>query len=212
MKCFRYKLEHDYGFAPNPFHGFLTLATCKGDIRKNKNLEINDWIIGLGSVAMHNLNHLIFAMQVEEKLTFDQYWSDQRFDVKKPELCGSLVQLYGDNVYHTDERGVFIQENCAHSLQDGTTNRDHYQRDINGHFVLISQRFYYFGDNAPLIPPEFANIYRVGRSLKYKDLQNEDEIRAFINWISSNYSYGIHGDSCNWKEYSLPEMEIFEYE
>lgn len=83
MKCFRYKLEHDYGFAPNPFNGFLTLATCKGFVRKNKNLDIDDWVIGLGSVAMHNLNHLIFAMQVEEKLTFDQYWNDQRFDVKK---------------------------------------------------------------------------------------------------------------------------------
>ena len=61
MNCFRYKLEHDYGFAPNPFHGTLSLATCKGQIRKNKHLQIGDWIIGLGSVAMGDLNHLIFC-------------------------------------------------------------------------------------------------------------------------------------------------------
>lgn len=48
MNCFRYKIEHDFGFAPNPFHGTLSLATCKGDIRKNKNLQLGDWIVGLG--------------------------------------------------------------------------------------------------------------------------------------------------------------------
>ena len=42
MNCFRYKLDHDYGFAPNPFHGVITLDTCKGGIRKNKNLHIGD--------------------------------------------------------------------------------------------------------------------------------------------------------------------------
>lgn len=32
MKCFRYKLDHDYGFAPNPFWGVMTLATCKAQL------------------------------------------------------------------------------------------------------------------------------------------------------------------------------------
>ena len=56
MNCFRYKIEHDFGFAPNPFHGTLSLATCKGDIRKNKNLQLGDWIVGLGSKSMGNLH------------------------------------------------------------------------------------------------------------------------------------------------------------
>lgn len=82
MNCFRYKLEHDYGFAPNPFHGVLSLATCKGDIRNNKHLEIGDWIIGLGSVAMNNLNHLIFAMKLEEKITLTNIGMMNVFNVK----------------------------------------------------------------------------------------------------------------------------------
>lgn len=101
MNCFRYKIEHDFGFAPNPFHGTLSLATCKGDIRKNKNLQLGDWIVGLGSKSMGNLHHIVFAMKVEEKLTFDQYWNDARFLCKKPNLNGSLIEIYGDNVYHT---------------------------------------------------------------------------------------------------------------
>ena len=40
MNCFRYKIEHDYGFAPNPFHGTLSLAACKGQLR-------NKWVISI---------------------------------------------------------------------------------------------------------------------------------------------------------------------
>jgi hypothetical protein len=31
---FVYVVKHDGGFAPNPFHGFCTLACCKPKIRK----------------------------------------------------------------------------------------------------------------------------------------------------------------------------------
>lgn len=212
MNCFRYKLEHDYGFAPNPFHGFLTLATCKGGIRKNKNLQIGDWIIGLGSVSMKNIHHLIYAMKVEEKLTFDQYWNDPRFECKRPVLNGSLIQMYGDNVYHTDPNtGYVIQENCAHSKKNGKANMGHYKRDISGKNVLLSSHFYYFGDCAPLIPDQFNYIYKVYRSFRYKDLLGQDEkIQDFIEWIASNYTIGIHGDPCNWKEHNLQEMNIYE--
>ena len=35
MEIFSYVITHDSGFAPNPFGGFLTLATCKPKIRKS---------------------------------------------------------------------------------------------------------------------------------------------------------------------------------
>ena len=213
MNCFRYKLEHDYGFAPNPFYGILTLATCKGKIRNNKNLKINDWIIGLGSVSMENLDKLIFAMKVEEIITFDQYWNDKRFECKKPILNGSLVQLYGDNVYHTDfKTGEVIQEKCAHSNENGSVNLDHKNRDVIGKNVLISHKFYYFGDNCLEIPAKFSYI-KLGkkvRDIEFKDLMGKDkEINDFISWIESNYKIGIHGDPCNWKEYNLPKLNIY---
>lgn len=214
MNCFRYKLEHDYGFAPNPFHGILTLATCKGNIRNNKKLNIGDWIIGLGSVSLGNKDHLIFAMKLECKITFDEYWNEERYQCKKPYLNGSLVQMYGDNVYHTDNiTGIVIQEDCAHSNKNGQVNFDHQKRDIKGRYVLLSQNFYYFGDNAPLIPSEYDYIYKVSRDYKYKDLIGEEnKIQDFINWLNNNYEKGIHGDPCNWKEYKLNQMNIYEDE
>lgn len=48
MKYFFYILKHDSGFAPNPFYGFCTLATCKPEIRKQA--EVGDWIVGLALV------------------------------------------------------------------------------------------------------------------------------------------------------------------
>ncbi|MEF2583855.1 MULTISPECIES: hypothetical protein [Parabacteroides] len=212
MNCFRYKIEHDFGFAPNPFHGTLSLATCKGDIRKNKNLQLGDWIVGLGSKSMGNLHHIVFAMKVEEKLTFDQYWNDARFLCKKPNLNGSLIEIYGDNVYHTDEStGKVIQENCAHSKDNGIVDEGHYKRDVEGQYVLLSKTFYYFGDHAPLIPEEFSYILNDSRNLKFWDLYGESQkIQKFVDWLASNYKYGIHGDPCNWKEYNLPKMDIYE--
>lgn len=206
-------MDHDYGFAPNPFHGVLSLATCKGSqLRNNGNLEIGDWVIGLGSVAMGNLGKIIYAMQVEEKITFDQYWEDPRFQNKKPIINGTLVQIYGDNVYHTIN-GKVVQEHCAHSLKGGGVNNDHLQRDCDGKYVLLSRRFYYFGDHCPGVPKQFSYILNDSRSTKFWDLHDEDDkINAFVSWLEENYTIGIHGDPCNWKEYNLPKLDIYEDE
>ena len=153
MAYYSYKIEHDFGLAPNPFWGYCTLAVCKSKIRRNVNLKIGDWVIGTGSVKLKKLHHLIFLMQVEEKISINDYWNDSRFDIKKPIINGSLVQMYGDNIYHQDKTSKeWIQEDSAHSLDEGLQNKGHVTRDTGGKFVLISKKFYYFGDTCPKIP------------------------------------------------------------
>lgn len=91
---FSYKLDHDFGLAPNPFWNYCTLGVCKSQIRNNRNLQIGSWIFGLGSRKLNRENHLIYAMQVEEKLTFQEYWTDIRFQNKKPTEHGlSLIHI-----------------------------------------------------------------------------------------------------------------------
>lgn len=210
MHCFRYKLDHDYGLAPNPFGGIMTLAVCKGDIRRNKNLEIGDWIVGTGSKKLKLLNHLIYAMKVEGKMTFDEYWNNPDFKFKKPVLNGSLVQMYGDNIYHTDPKtGEIIQEPCAHSKKDNSVNEDHLKRDWKGQFVLYSKHFYYFGDKCPLIPKELRFICCPYRNYSFKDV-NDDFVIEFVNWLEDNYTIGIHGDPINWKQFNLPKLNIYD--
>lgn len=214
MNCFRYKLDHDYGFAPNPFYGTLSLATCKSQLRMNSNLQLGDWIVGLGSVSMGNLHHIIFAMKVDEIITFDQYWADPRFECKKAVINGSLVQMYGDNVYHTDSTsGRVVQEYCAHSKKGGRTNGKHWRRDVSGKNVLLSNTFYYFGDHCPEIPEQFDYIDNNSRGIKFWDLHDEDaKIQSFVDWLEDTYGQGIHGDPCNWKEFKLSPLDIYEDE
>lgn len=212
MNLFSYKLEHDYGLAPNPFGGVMSLAVCKSDIRKNKNLAIGDWIVGTGSVTMDNLNHLIYAMKVENLITYDQYWESPEYAFKKPVLTGSLVQMYGDNFYHTDpESKKPIQELCAHAHPNAEKRQKHIERDTSGKFVPLSRHFYYFGDQAPIIPSNLRQICCLGRDFQYRKIPDKIK-KDFIRWLESSFELGIHGDPCNWKEYHLPKLNIYEEE
>lgn len=79
QKLFSYVVHHDYGFAPNPFGGFCTLAKCKYGRKKRNILELaneGDWIAGTGGadiVKSSGRGKLIFAMKVDEKIPLTQY-------------------------------------------------------------------------------------------------------------------------------------------
>ena len=214
MKNFTYKIDHDFGLAPNPFGGYCTLAVCKSDIRKNKNLGIGSWIFGTGakSVGMQYYQKLIFCMQVQEKITLNEYWDDPRFQYKKPIINGSLVQMYGDNFYHQDTNGNWVQENSAHSLENGMPNNDHLKRDTEGDFTLISQNFYYFGENAIDVPEKYrATICTNSRNMAFA--QPQELVDEFIAWIEDNYiKCELHGDPISWsihlKKKELTYLEL----
>lgn len=208
MHLFSYRVEHDYGLAPNPFGGTISFAVCRGDIRSNKFMQIGDWLVGTGSVSMKNVGRLIYAMKVEEIISFDEYWNDLRFQYKKPYLKGTLVQMYGDNFYHTVDESM-VQEPSAHSNPDLEQRIKLYNKDVKGKRVLLSKTFYYFGDNCPLIPTELQTICSSGRAYKYKKI-TEEQINSFVSWLESNYTVGIHGDPCNWKEFKLPKLDIYD--
>lgn len=76
MRLCSYVVKNDKGLAPNPFWGYCTLALCTPNHMGIK-AEKGDWLVGNSSVAKGN--KLIFAMQVEEILSFDQYYNDPRF-------------------------------------------------------------------------------------------------------------------------------------
>lgn len=184
MVLYSYIVKRDFGFAPNPFPPYCTLATCKPGIRKSA--SVNDWILGIGSAAKGSVmrNRLIYAMQVQEKLLFDQYWNDLRFSYKKPVMNGSKRQKYGDNIYHTDDKTkVFIQENSHHSLVDGTVNKYNYDRDLSGKYVLISQNYWYFGKDAIQIPQQYFEFIKKG--VGYKIIKDKHLISQVICWLDS---------------------------
>src|SRR5262245_19102367 len=95
LQCVRlhsYVVARDYGFAPNPFFGFCTLATCKPRLRSVA--QVGDWIVGTGSKKHKRERFVVYAMRVTGTLTFNQYWADGRFQSKKPNMRGSKKQAF----------------------------------------------------------------------------------------------------------------------
>lgn len=204
MVIYSYLIEHDLGLAPNPFGRYCTLAVCKPEIRKSEKLIIGDWVIGTGSKGLEEAtgrkltNKLIFAMQVTEKITLEDYWNDLRFQYKKPIMNGTLVTMFGDNFYHKDETGNWMQEDSAHCKLDGACNHEHLKKDIGGNNVLISEHFYYFGDSAQTIPSHLTKACHSTQGQKKIINQLAVDI---VDWITNNFQPGIHGDPLSWIEY-----------
>lgn len=120
-------------------------------------------------------------------------------------MNGTLVTMHGDNFYHKDETGKWIQEDSAHSKIDGTCNPEHLKTDTGGNNVLISTCFYYFGDKAPIIPDNLKEICHKG--IGEKKLPDQIGI-DLVDWITINFHTGIHGDPLNWIEYN--QLKLFD--
>ncbi|MDE0491377.1 hypothetical protein NK638_07525 [Psychrobacter sp. A3] len=184
MKLYSYVMKYDEGFAPNPYHGYLTLATCKQVIRKVA--DVGDFIIGTGSKPRGDVGKLIYIMEVSETLTFQEYSADSRFQAKKPVMSNNKVQQVGDNIYHY-ENGYFNQLNSVHSDKDGNTVEGHKKTDLSGINVLISNNFVYYGNNSKLIPDEFRNCHGQDiciRNSNHKTFDNNNypKLAEFIQW------------------------------
>lgn len=188
-----YIVAYDSGFAPNPFNGYCTLATCKPDIRKCA--EIGDWIIGTGSnkVGVRRGGFLVYAMKVQESLSFSDYWNDPRFSRKKPNMLGSYRMACGDNIYYPTDGGGWHQQNSYHSRADGTPYPKHINRDTSVDRVLISEDFVYFGAEGPRIPDELkaARIVLAGRGRR--KVTDTDTIAAFEAWLDELGVRGYQG-------------------
>ena len=150
MRLYSYIVARDFGFAPNPFYGFCTLATCKPKIRAGA--SVGDWVIGTGAKTKYDIaGRLIYAMQVSEVLDFDTYWNDPRFLAKRPDLNGSLKVIYGDNIYHRVGKR-WVQADSHHSLENGRPNKANIARDTGVDRVLVATKFVYWGKSAPVDP------------------------------------------------------------
>lgn len=197
MTMFSYVVARDYGFAPNPFGGYCTLATCKPDIRRFA--QTGDWVIGTGSANQNRQGYLVYAMKVAEAMTFNDYWAAPRFQHKKPDLRSSKKLAFGDNIYHHIQ-GEWSQIDSHHSLDDGTPNDRNIQNDTQADRVLVATEFAYWGGSGPLIPNILRNYHGhdlcIGRGYK-RYFPDEMEVQ-FVMWLSSLKEQGFLGRPIDW--------------
>lgn len=200
MRLFSYVVARDYGFAPNPFGGVCTLATCKPKIRQSA--AVGDWVAGLASSKDSAVPRLVYVMRVDEIHAYDAYWIDPRFQHKKPSRTGSVKQLFGDNIYHHGVDGKWKQSDSHHSLDDGGSNPRNVANDTQSEGVLISWRYAYWGSNAIEIPVQFLDGN--GESIKlqrgYRCHFSDAFVASFVQWFEALQVQGFLGPPYQWQK------------
>lgn len=183
-RVFMYVVDRDFGFAPNPFHGTCTLATCKPPIRKGA--AVGDWVVGMGGRRLKATGNCIYAMQVSATLTYNEYWAHPEFRDKRPVRNGSRVMMLGDNIYNRPEgQAEWQQIDSHHSLEDGSPNPLNVKADTKTNRVLVSRHFFYFGKAAPKVPTELLKKIGFKNGIGYRVF---DAVRCtdLLSWIASH--------------------------
>lgn len=211
-RLFTYLMTHDSGFAPNPFHGTLTLATCKPGIRRTKGRPGNeDWVAGFASQELVDkcnargvkikLYALIYLMKVSYALPLEKYFNQPEFQTKKPPqkmdgVCNPEKDC-GDNIYyHRDGTDDFDMLKKAHHGSDELIT------DTGGKNVLVAEVFYYLGRKC-LIPIDgWESNLRIpmGRPTCYGYRNDDVALNNILHFLDlKNIKPNIiHGKPCIW--------------
>ena len=153
---------------------------CKPKIRKRA--QVGDWIIGFRS---RRPGDVLYAMQVTEKITFADYWRDERFADRKPR-----ASALPDNIYRPQAGGGLTQvRNAVHGPIEA-------HKDISGQYVLLSTRFWYFGDQSVPIPTDLVHLVHTTQGHSVRIGRRPRDIEWIEQWLAS-WPPGIHGKPAN---------------
>lgn len=183
-----YIMTHDTGFAPNPEHGVLTLATCKPTIRRCA--KEGTWISGWAGVKVYttedkkkyiagNAQKLIYLAKITHRISIADYWN--QYKEKQPKIIKGNYNM-GDNIYERLSNGTWKRHDNGGGHDD--KNQKH---DLSGENVLICDEFYYFGvENAlPIYVKKIDPDFHIPRC---KKLFLESEIaQSIIHQVKNNH-------------------------
>jgi len=191
---FSYCIPYNDGAAPNPFWGQCTLVICKPRIRRKA--AVGDWVVGTGATGSSGgVNSVVYAMRVSRKMTMREYDGFTRKELpdKIPDWKNKdHRRRLGDSIYDFSQdpprqrEGVHLHENMA--------------TDLSGSNALLSDHFYYFGDNPIDLPEALTHIVKHGQG--HRSRLNDGYVGPFIEWIHNlgNKPSSLHGN---------PQLNLF---
>ncbi len=193
-KIYSYVLRYDDGAAPNPFWGICTLTICKPAIRRNA--QIGDWIVGTGSKNakcndgnIYDLSDsLVYAMKISDIKTLEDYdiFCKNSLPNKIPNWRTADWRLrMGDCIYD-------YSNGLNPRLRKSVHKENERKKDLSGINSLLSDHFYYFGEEARLIPFELKGIIKENQN--HKKIEDESIIKDFENWIKQFEKNKIYAD------------------
>jgi hypothetical protein len=194
---YSYVIDHDLGFAPNPFHGICTLACCKPYIRKYA--KEGDYVVGTAAADTPIHRHMSYWMRVSRVVTFDEYWRDPQFQLKRPDMRAGRMYRYGDNIYYRDAAsGAYRAVDSFHSEVHGGASPDNLQTDTGiTPRVLLGDEFAYWGKDGPEIPEPLRKVFVAKRYHKCRF--KPDEVKAFLSWLETVPGRGFLGRPAHWR-------------
>ena len=179
-KLYTYIMIVDSGLAPNPFWEYCTLSVCTPNHTGSK-IRPGDYIAGF--TTKKEGYKLIYMMQVCEKLRMDVYFSDPRFQKKKPRDNQTWKEKCGDNLYTEISPNEWIAPYNPY-------HEDYLEIDTKNPFVYIGEKFWYFGENCIEVPEKFLSLMG-GRGVRVN--HDENTKNSFIDWVKKNHDLGLHG-------------------
>jgi hypothetical protein len=182
-RLYSYVLRFDDGAAPNPFWGTCTLTICKPDIRRTA--RVGDWVIGTGSKnskindgKTYDLSDsIVYAMKIQHIKTLEEYDKFCRQDLqdKIPAWYDQdWRKRMGDCIYD-------YSKGAEPSVRKGVHNENSRKRDLSGKNALLSEHFYYFGEEARPIPNNLKGIIK--RNQKHLKVEDPNLVEKFEAWI-----------------------------
>lgn len=162
-----------------------------------KSGSVGDLIVATGSANLQAADRLVYWMRVSEIIAFDDFWSDPRFARKKPNMNGSMMHRYGDNIYYTGADGTFQQIDSFHSEEDGSLSAANRERDTGTtEKVMLATDFAYFGKTAPLIPENVRLLIKKGPGHKCRF--SDEQIAGIEAWLATLPARGYLGEPGHW--------------
>lgn len=118
-----YTMTGDSGFAPHVKDRLLSLACCAGPTREQA--EVGDFVLGISGKEMYNKkmdnyvprHTLIYLMRVDEKLTFDEYFSAGKFIGRADNIYVKRNGIYIQNRRHVTDKGYNEEHKDLFSLK-----------------------------------------------------------------------------------------------
>jgi Nucleotide modification associated domain 2 len=193
-RLFSYILRFDDGAAPNPFWGICTLTICKPAIRRTA--QIGDWVIGTGSKnakcndgKIYDLSDsVVYAMKITDIKTLSDYdrFCNQKCSNKIPNLSANdWRQKMGDCIYDYSFGTEPSQRRSIHNVYS-------MKKDIGGINSLLSDDYYYFGEEARPLPDYLKGIIKISQG--HKIINDQKLISRFENWIRQYQNNIVYAD------------------
>ena len=138
---------------------------------------------------------VVYVMEVSDKMTMKEYdaLTRQPLPEKVPEwFSHDPRRRLGDSIYDFSYDPPRIRQSVH--------NEKNRQRDLSGQYALLSDMFWYFGDNAPKLPDDLQVIVRQGPG--HRSRSNALFLGRFLEWL-----YGL--DLKPNRLYGKPQEKLF---